>query len=267
MSSEERKRLWISYAWADNENDDVTFVAQQLTRDLDVQMDRWNLTAGHPLWEQIAGFITNPEKSDGWMVYATQNSLASSACKEELAYALDRALSTRGDTFPLIALFPSAVDQNLIPASIRVRLFVSLTDPDWQERVVSALHGRMPSVNTQEIKPFFFKQHPGVPHFPYVVEVRPRAGVWHPFAVAVPVTEKESSGLALRSGSTGMVPPIAGVVMTRGEEITPDGRYFVQHGFEAATPTNSYYIFFKTLPSSFAFGQINTPGQMHFYNQ
>ncbi|GAH97852.1 unnamed protein product, partial [marine sediment metagenome] len=126
----QKKSIWITYAWDDNADGDVDFAAQELIRKgLDVKLDRWNLTAGKRLWEQIESFIQDPVKSDGWLLYTTQTSLGNEKCKEEFAYALDRALSTRGGDFPVIALFPATVEESLIPAGIKTRLFVSLTDP------------------------------------------------------------------------------------------------------------------------------------------
>jgi len=141
------KSIWITYAWGDNVGGDVDFAAQELIRQgLDIKLDHWNLTAGKHLWEQIESYIQDPSKSDGWLLYATQNSLGSEACKEEFAYALDRALHTRGGDFPVIALFPASVDRDLIPAGIKTRLFVSLTDPDWKERILAAVEKRQPRI-------------------------------------------------------------------------------------------------------------------------
>src|SRR5258705_9124152 len=88
---------WITYSWKDNQDGDVDFIAQELVRaGLAIKLDRWNIQAGKRLWEQIEKFITDADQCDGWIMYATQNSLASEPCREELAYALDRALSMRG---------------------------------------------------------------------------------------------------------------------------------------------------------------------------
>jgi hypothetical protein len=96
--------LWVTYAHKDNINQDVEFHAQELEKmGLTVHLDRWVITAGRPLWEQIEAGISS---SHAWLIYATNNSLSSEACKEELSYALDRTLSTRGRTYPVIALFP-----------------------------------------------------------------------------------------------------------------------------------------------------------------
>src|SRR3972149_3473502 len=135
----QKKSVWLTYAWEDNKGNDVDFVAQELVnKGIDIKLDRWNLTAGKRLWEQIESFIRDPAKSDGWLFYATQNSLGSEKCKEEYYYALDRALETRGGEFPVIALFPTTVDESLIPTGIKTRLFVSITDPEWKERIIAS---------------------------------------------------------------------------------------------------------------------------------
>ena len=130
-------KLWVTYAWVDNDDGDVDYVAQELrSAGLEIRIDRQKIQAGLRLWEQIGRFISDQGECDAWMIYATQASLTSEACREELAYAVDRALNARGGEFPLIALFPATVSRDLIPAAIRVRLYVSLTDPDWAERIV-----------------------------------------------------------------------------------------------------------------------------------
>src|SRR5579883_2376633 len=112
--------IWITYAWADNASGDVDFYAQELVRaGLKVKLDRWNISAGRRLWEQIEKFIGDEAESDAWLIIATDNSLASEPCKEEFAYALDRALGKRGNAFPVIALFPGPANPDLIPAAIR----------------------------------------------------------------------------------------------------------------------------------------------------
>lgn len=105
--------LWLTYAWTDNKDHDVDFIAQELLRaGVSVKLDRWNITACQRLWDQIANFIIDPKESDAWAIYATQNSLASDPCREELAYALNRALTQRGDNFPIIALFPATLEKD-----------------------------------------------------------------------------------------------------------------------------------------------------------
>src|SRR5919112_154235 len=147
--------IWLTYAWADNETGDVDYAAQELAQvGLDVKLDRWNLQAGERLWPQIEAFIQDPARSDAWALYATQNSLGSEACKEAFAYALDRALHTRDKEFPVIGLFSGPVECSLIPAGIRIRLYVSLTDPDWRERIKAGAERREPSISRPTAGPY-----------------------------------------------------------------------------------------------------------------
>jgi len=259
-----KKSIWLTYAWEDNVNGDVDYVAQELTRaGLNVKLDRWNLTAGKRLWEQIESFIQDPSKSDAWLIYATQISLGREACKEEYAHALDRALHTRGVDFPVIALFPASVDRGLIPAGIKVRLFVSLADPDWKERIVATVEGRQPQIAKPQVEPFALKIHkfekPGAIHR-YVIEVRPRAGTWVPFFAGILLNEKDDVFPQMVNGPSGLI-PMAVMTLHLGEGPSDDGRYYVIIHGNVATPTQSYYIFCKKLPSVLIFGQKDHPPQ------
>ena len=90
--------------------------------------------------------------------------------------------STRGENFPVIALFQGPVDDNLIPQAIKIRLFVSITDPDWKERIVSSAEGRAPIVTKKQIQPYLLHIHANQGGTKSIaIEVRPRAGVWASF--------------------------------------------------------------------------------------
>ena len=120
--------VWLTYSWADNEDQDVDYIAQELTRaGLTVRLDRWELEAGKRLWEQIAGFVGGPARTDAWIL-STGNSLSSERCKEELYYAVERALATWGDPFPIVALFSSTADIDLLPPALKIRLNISLEE-------------------------------------------------------------------------------------------------------------------------------------------
>src|SRR5688572_7011361 len=92
-----KKKLWLTYAWKDNEDRDIDFIVQVLDGlPLDVRFDRRSLVPGQRLWAQIGGAITDPETCDAWAIVLTANSLASQPCIEELSYALGRALDSKG---------------------------------------------------------------------------------------------------------------------------------------------------------------------------
>ena len=255
--------LWLTYSWQDNADQDVDFIAQQIIKaGVNVKLDRWSVIAGQRLWEQIDSFISNPQECDAWALYATQASLGSQPCREELAYALDRALGIRGASFPIIAIFPTKLDANLVPASIRTRLYVSLSDPDWKERVVAAAQGKTFTTSTNQIEPYSIRWHPAPPPFQAVAEVRPRAGTWYPFVAVIPASERERVGLAVRSGPCSRVPPLEGVVISGGSGPMGEKEWYGEYGYEDANPARSYYLFFKDMPSKFGFGQPDTPGQL-----
>jgi hypothetical protein len=262
-----RKSIWLTYAWRDNEDKNVDYVAQELQKaGLDVKLDRWDLTAGKRLWEQIGRLIQDPSESDSWLMYATQTSLGSQACKEEFAYALDRALHTRGGDFPVIALFAGSADEGLIPAGIKTRLFVSLTDPDWKERIVSAVEKRQPRVTRSPVDPYFLKIHKLDEQHQdnYAIEVRPRAGTWAPFFAAIPLSEKDHVSPHLSHGPAKHIPQ-AYILIGCGEVISEDGKWWVVYAGNEATPTQSYYLLCKELPSSLMFGVNESSSQYHLF--
>jgi hypothetical protein len=77
--------IWITYAWADNDHNDVTYVVQELSKGATVKSDRWNIGAGRHLWEQIAKFIHDPAESDAWVIYATPTALEVKRAKKSIS--------------------------------------------------------------------------------------------------------------------------------------------------------------------------------------
>lgn len=255
-------KVWITYAWADNQEQDVDFVAQELSSaGVEVKLDRWNIGAGKRLWEQIESFICDSGESDAWLLVATTNSLESEPCKEEYAYALDRALRNRGDGFPVIALFLGPTDPDLIPAGIRTRLHVSITDPDWKERIVAAAERRAPAANRNQVQPYSVRIHetPGRSRS-HAIEVRPRAGVWAPFIAGVPMDEKEKLGPSIMIGPRDL-PTDSGMLNNCGEGPSNDGTMWLMFAGNQSTPTESYYIWCNGLPSKLIFGVNGRPPQ------
>ena len=254
------KSIWLTYAWDDNLNRDVDFLASELINSgLDLKLDRWNISAGKRLWEQIESHITDPNKSDGWILYATQTSLGSEACKEEFYYAHYRALETRNGDFPVIGLFPAPIDEGLIPAGIKTRLFVSLTDPDWKERIVASFKNRDLNIQKPHIDPYDLTVHPILDKNSktFAIEFRPRAGSWSPFFVAIPLKEKDILlNFPLRPGPKGKVQVANNYtgMLSWNHDKSQDGKLWVEKVTLEVTPTQSCYLFCKRLPSVIRFG-------------
>jgi len=253
------KKVWITYSWLDNEDKDVEFIAQQIrAKGFEVRMDRWDISAGQRLWEQIDRFISKPEESDAWIFYATQNSLGSEPCKEEFAYALQRALSSRSETFSLIGLFPSAVEKELIPSGISTRLYVSLEDQDWLDRISAAIEGKKPSIPREHLEPYSYKVHEtNNGQFNYVFEVRPRAGNWAQSFIAVPSEDVDRTRWVMpvtaKVAGSGRVPMFNDFSKLHSTK-SKDGVWSVCVADDDATPSKSIYLYLKELPTSIAFG-------------
>ncbi len=252
------KKVWITYCWEDNNDQEVDFIAQELRKEnLDVRMDRIDIQVGKRIWNQIDHFITSPEESDAWILYATEHSLRSEPCKEEYAYALQRALKVRSENFPIIGLFSTNVIEELIPAGISSRLYVSTTDPDWKERVCSGVEGRKPNIYRENLHPFVFKIH-DIGSERVAVEVRPRAGVWSPFQCVIPLNEKDSVKPNVLRGAKGSIPNACCLSSVMISEDAKQNLWSHRSNDEA-TPSQSYYICCNNMPSFIAFGDANSP--------
>src|SRR5262249_41126674 len=150
---------------------------------LEVAFDRAHIIPGQRLWPQIDKGILDPA-TDAWAILATENSLSSEPCLEELAYALDRALRTRGADVPLIGIFPAPIDRILIPSAIATRLYVTLQQPNWALLVAAGAQKRKPGATITPVAPFVAKFHNM--DGKAVLEIRPRSGRWYPCVIAVP---------------------------------------------------------------------------------
>jgi hypothetical protein len=127
----------------------------------------------------------------------SKHSLKSEPCREELNYALHRALESRGSTFPLIGIFVEQVDKQLIPAAIATRLYVNIEAQDWLERVRSGVECALPNSRAEAIAPVATKLYRNQDRYELIVEARPRAGLWKPCVAKVLLSEKDEAMLLL----------------------------------------------------------------------
>lgn len=266
------KKVWITYAWADNQTGDVDFVAQRLSEaGIEVRMDKWDLVVGQRLWDQIDRFISDANECDAWVWYVTQNSLGSGPCREEFAYALDRALAKRTANFPVIGLLQSSSEHALLPASLRTRLYVNIQQDDWVSQVLAGVNGIAPGARGEAVKPYEVTVHqPTGKPYSFVVEMRPRGGYWGPCFVGVKVAEREETRYLLS---------LYAILGPKGHppELTPDigpelnAQNFAELGEpfctcvydEECTPTRSLFAYFSKLPSVLAFGVPKSSGPVY----
>lgn len=191
-----------------------------------------------------------------WAIYVTENSLKSEPCQEELAYALDRTLRTRGASFPLIGLFAGDFDASLIPSALATRLCVNLHHNEWPQQVRDAVKG----INTSSIaEPTVFGHKLYQVKNGFVLEVWPRTGTWTPTIAVV----KEDEGELLTNFCPGPRGVLGGAtVMTCGE-----GRQMGYFGRVFNNPVNSSttaHIYLSKLPKWIEFGQMGKPHRIDF---
>ncbi len=257
-------KIWITYAWKDNHDGDFDYLAAQLKNaGIEAEYDRIALIPGQRLWEQIERRIADPG-IDGWASLLTPASISSEACREELAYALDRTLTARGHVFPLIGLMRD-VSLEAVPAPLRVRLCVDLRSPNWIDQVRAGLEQRptRPAPNALgQVAVVVHRNHGGRPGC-FAIEIRVRLGRLPHWRVAVPTSEPswESCGLG-PSGGQGPTPMQVEVIEGNLEMEGSPWRFC--GGSQPVTPDTSLYVVFATgqprrLAVAFAGGPMEMP--------
>lgn len=215
---------WLTYAWADNRGPaegDVDFVIQELERHgVSVRTDRRDLIVGRPLWPQIEQHISDESLCDAWTTLITANSLASKPCREELLYALERALDKRKAAFPIIGLFLGEFPSDL-PKALAVRLCVSTNEQNWAARVAAGIRGEKQPIAATPVLPYHAHVC-GVGSGPgdYFFEVRPRLGSWSPFCIGVPIADA-SRLLSIHYAPSSGPPPDCSVGHRSGSMSSP----------------------------------------------
>lgn len=246
----------LTYAWNDNERGDVDFIAQDL-RDVGfhVRLFRWMPKPGNGLWEEVGDDLAIPGVVDGWLFHLTPNSLGSTLCREDFSRALDQLRRTRGADFPVVALAPSPAFLELAAADSRVEFTVCASERDWKDRVRTFVEGRPTPTTRKRVSPFdlHVARVERGDRFAFVIEIRPRAGSWTPFFAAVPLSERDGVRARLGFGPSGRAPAMPWAEEP-GEGRLGEGPLWALWAKNAATPTESYYVFCDRLPSMIVFG-------------
>lgn len=256
-----RPKVFLTYAWADNEGQDFDFLTQELDRHgVEAVFDRVSLVGGRYLWDQISQHITTGEY-DGWAWLVTESSLKSTKCKEELWLALGRALDAKGKDFPLIGLIHQ-VEMKEVPATLRSRLCYHLSDPDWPEKVKSALKGQPPGIPPPTASRYVWAVHAAFAGNPgwVAVEVRPRFGGLALWEFVVPPGH---SAVEWCSGPTGGLPSPAQTNRYDGGRRLADGRIANSYGGSGplGSGVSAFIVFEKSrMPPWLEFGSASRPG-------
>lgn len=253
--------LWISYAWSDNDEGDFDFLVQELAdAGIAATYDKIALVPGRKLWAQIADRISSDALS-GWAYLLTPRSIASAACQEELSYALHHAHETTGQEFPLIGLL-HGVSIRDVPLALRVRLCVSLANPDWIEEIRAALTGRTPQRAAPAQNPFVMKvcQNYLGRSDQVAIEIRPRFGELRYWRLAFPTSGPQP--VAWGTGPTnggGIGGTRRDVIEGECEIIAGTRMKFFGAGDPISASTSVYAVFCRELPEICFFGVAKEP--------
>jgi hypothetical protein len=252
--------FWITYSWADNAQGDFSYLVQELApAGVSATYDRIALIPGRDLWAQIGDKIT-AGAIDGWGYLLTPSSLASEPCREELAYALDRAIHTKGRDFPLIGLLHGVRIQD-VPPALRVRLCVSLASPTWKEEVRAGLLNRPPEVASAPQTKYVWSTHAGyggdAGHS--AIEVRPRFGEVMYWRFAVP-----ASVSVVRFGhgpaGGGAIAPVQHSSVDGGTgDLGGQAVKWFGAGDKLSPGTSAYAVFSGPVPSFVHFSEAQEP--------
>ena len=250
------EQLWLTYAWADNDEGDFDYLVQELDKaGIPAIYDKIALIPGRKLWQQIADRIMSDSLS-AWAYLITPTSLQSPACQEELSYALQRALEAKGDEFPLIGLLHKVSIRD-VPIALRIRLCVNLVNPDWIEEVRAGVVGTPPRRTVDSKNPFICNVHRDYrgQQGHNAIEVRPRFGEISYWRLAFP-----SEGPQPINWGTG---PANGGGIGGPKFTTLEGEYpdldgirmkFVGAGNPISASTSAYAVFKGQLPEKVFFG-------------
>lgn len=255
-----RKPLWITYAWADNHDGDFDYLVGELKKaGIDATYDRIALVPGRRLWEQIGDKITREDLS-GWAYLITPQSIQSEPCREELSYAIWRALSGKASDFPLIGLV-WGVGRSDIPPAISARLYVDLRSPDWTEQVRAALENRPPRRELQDTAPF-----KGQPHNAYLgspnlraVEFMARFGEIRNWRIAFPSAGPQPIRFGVGPANGGGVSAVLHDPVQGSSDIQHMHMNFCGASDGMTPGTSAYVVFENAFPVHMAFGWADAP--------
>lgn len=253
--------VWITYAWSDNDEGDFDFLVQALAKArIAAKYDKIALIPGRRLWAQIADRISSDALS-GWAYLLTPNSITSTACQEEFSYALQRALETKGEEFPLIGLL-HGVSMRDVPVALRVRLCINLANPDWIEEVRAAVAGTVPKRSPPEQQSFVVKIHKNYSgqRGRIAIEIRPRFGELRYWRMAFPSTGPQpiawGSGPANGGGIGGVQRE---VIEGECDNLGGIRMKVVGAGDAISASASAYAVFEPELPEKCFFGIAREP--------
>jgi len=261
-----KPNIWITYTWKDNEKGNFDYIVQELKAiGIESRYDKIELIPGRHLWDQIGDKIINGPFS-AWCYLITPESLKSKPCKEELAYALYRAMSDKNDDYPLIGLV-HGVSISDIPPALKVCLCVNLADPNWKEQIKAGIEAKPPQSETTSQTQFIYQTYKKDTSI--TIEVKPRFGEVMYWRFAIPKNVKvikwgygPAGGGSISGSKTNSLEGLQG--KANGVPTT----YFGTG--DKLSPGISAYVVLDEIPDFIGFGlasePFGAPTQLEIYN-
>jgi hypothetical protein len=270
--------IWITHAWADDTSGNFDYIISRLEAvGVEARYDRRDLVPGLPLWPQIEDRITK-DPIDGWGIILTRHSLSSRPCREELNYALGRALGAKGEQFKLIGLLDGDVPMSDVPAPLKTRLCVNLENAGWPTLVRKGLEGEAHGGPAPFVSEYHwtvhsrYKRSATAPAYP-AVEVRPRFGQIGAWIFLVPPGTKvmdcapgSAGGHPLNQWRVNCSPPSPDQkgVITEGPMTGAAFEYFGAAD-PLSTTRSAYAVFEDSFPEWVGFTPVPESGPVGFH--
>jgi len=264
--------IWITYSWKDNDEGNFDYLVQELRNfGIDTKYDKVALIPGQRLWTQIADKIKDIN-TKGWAYLITPESLKSESCLEELYYALDRALESKDNKFPLIGLVVNGVSFNDVPTALKIRLCISLSSPNWKEQIKAGIELQPIKIIDILQTRFIYKltQSFNGTGIITTIEIRPRFEEIHFWRIAVPLTSNIAS-FGVGPSNSGQISGLLEMSIEGSQGELNGQKCKIVGAGSKLTPGTSAYIFIDNeTPKFVAFGLANEPlgmpTQMEFQN-
>jgi len=265
-------RLWISYPWNRQEDQDFTYLVSALENE-QIQATYDSLQMQHEtcLWQRVTQRLQSVD-FDGWLYVLTHQFLSHKKCTDDFIAALNQIGWQMGQEFPMVGLLHGVGIQH-VPPAIRVRPCISAFDPDWRQRVSEAIKERASSRKNSgpgEARRFVWKIHScyrGNPHLT-AIEVCPKRGSMQYWRFAIPKGSRIALWGVGPAGGAEISPIKFGVVKGYGRY----GNAYVSW-FGAANglsnKESAYAVFSGPVPDFVCFGPPDgasgLPGHMEIF--
>jgi hypothetical protein len=265
-------RLWISYPWVNNEEEDFAYLTKHLAlENFEAVYDSVEIVPDSLLWQRIVQRLQSIG-FDGWLYVLTHQCISRREYTAELTKAIDQALLHMGPRYPMAGLMYGIATQH-VPPVLRALPCISLGDPNWNVHVREVFHknctDRIKTPSRKDSR-FVWKIHIGYGGNPSMtaIEVHTRGEIIQDWRFAIP---KSYQPIRWGQGSVGG----GAMSKVRFGEVSGVGQYENNEIFwfgaanSVSISESAYVIFSGKVPDFICFGPAQSscglPGRMEIF--